>query len=68
MGFYTRSKTETRRHIISRGREKMIPEPFAAFEKGSRAVRIYDKNTHNSGTGKNFQEAMDRLRSKNCSD
>jgi hypothetical protein len=68
MGFYSRSKTETHRHIIYRGREKVSPEPFATFEKGSKAVRIYDKKTHNSGTGKRFQEAMDRLRSKNLED
>jgi hypothetical protein len=65
MGFHSRSKTETHRHTIYRGRETFLTEPFNSFEKGSRAVRIYDKKTHNSATGKSFQEAMDRLRSKN---
>jgi hypothetical protein len=67
MGFHTRSKTETHRHTIYRGRETTLPEPLNSFEKGFKAVRIYDKKTHNSATGKNFQDAMDRLRSKNIS-
>lgn len=67
MGFHNRSKTETKRHTIYRGRETFLTDPFNIFEKGTSAVRIFDKKTRNSATGKTYQEAMDRLRSKNTS-